>query len=137
MGPEAMTALDEFLQRISDCSSGYHVSETSWDSRRSCVIQLLNAAMAEDALIRLREVFPDLWSRRDAVDLPPDIAQVVIGYGGFRDGQFIAASHELDGIRAWVWWAPWSDDVTVSIRLGLLGDVTSSHLLALKNTLVP
>jgi hypothetical protein len=132
-----MAALDEFINRISDCVNGYHVSETHWDSRANCVVQILNAANAEDALLSLRRVFPDLWSRREAADLPPYIAQVVIGFGGFRPDQFVAASAEMEGIRAWVWWALWSDDVTVSVRIGLLGNVTEEHFGALKRGLLP
>ncbi len=127
-----MATVDDFLDRIADCVSRYHVSETQWDSEAQCVVQIVNAANAEDALMSLRTVFPDLWSRREAADLPPHIARVVIGFGGFRPGQFVAASTEMDGIRAWVWWAPWSDDVTVSIRLGLLGSVSDAHVVALK-----
>lgn len=131
-----MSAIDDFLDRIFDCVSGYHVCETHWDSATSCVVQILNAANAEDALLSLRTVFPDLWSRREATDLPSYIAQVVIGFGGFRPGQFVSASAEMDGVRAWVWWAPWSDDVTVSIRLGLLGSISEAHLMALKRKLM-
>ncbi len=130
-----MAALDEFLDSISDCVRGYHVSETHWDSRHHCVVQILNSANAEDALMSLRTVFPDLWSRREATELPPYIAQVVIGFGGFRTDQFVAASAEMDGIRAWVWWAPWADDVTVSIRIGLIGNVTDAHFSALNQKL--
>jgi hypothetical protein len=132
-----MAALDEFLKRVSDCAHGYHVSETNWDCQCNCAIQILNSALAEEAWLRLREVFPDSWSRCDASQLPDDIADIVNDFGGFRDGQFIAASATLDGIRAWVWWSPWSDQVTVSIRFGLLGNVTDSHSLALQNALLP
>jgi len=131
-----MDALDAYLEKVSDCARGYHVSETTWDSQCSCVVQILNAALAEDALLRLREVFPDLWSRRDTSNLPDEIADIVQDFGGFRDGQFIAASHAMGDIRAWVWWSPWSDDVTVSIRFGLLGNVKEPQLLSLKNALL-
>ncbi len=129
-----MAVLDEFLQRVSQCAC--HISETTWDTKANCVVQLMNAALAEEALLQMREIFPDLWSRRDSNDLPSDIAQIVDRFGGFRDGQFVAASPPMDGVRAWAWWAPWTDEVTVSIRVGLFGDVTDAHLRALKEVLI-
>ena len=131
-----MAVLDEFLTRVAECATACHVTEACWDSGANCVVQLMNAALAEDALLQLREIFPELWSRRDSDELPSDIARVVERFGGFRDGQFVAASPPMDGVRAWAWWAPWADDVTVSIRVGLLGEVTGTHLLALRSILV-
>ncbi len=131
-----MAALNAFLQRVSDCATFCHVSETIWDSRAHCVVQLMNAALAEEALLQMREIFPNVWSRRDSPDLPSDIAQIVDRFGGFRDGQFVAATPPMEGVRAWAWWAPWTDDVTISIRVGLFGNVTEAHLQALKNLLI-
>jgi hypothetical protein len=131
-----MAVLDEFLVRMAECALNCHVSETAWDSKGNCVVQLMNAALAEEALLQLRGVFPNLWSRRDCDDIPSDVAGIVERFGGFRDGQFVAATAAMDGVRAWAWWAPWADDVTVSIRVGLLGEVTDSHLLALKRVLL-
>ena len=131
-----MAVLDEFLKRVAQCADACHVTEASWDCRANCVVQLMNAALAEEALLQLREIFPELWSRRDCDELLFDIARIVERFGGFRDGQFVAATPPMDGVRGWAWWAPWADDVTISIRVGLLGDVTDSHLLALRFILV-
>ena len=132
-----MAAFDEFLKRVSECARGYHVSETTWDSSCQTVVQILNSALADDALLRLRSVFPERWSRSDASQLPAEIEDVVNDFGGFRDGQFIAANAPMEGIRAWIWWSPWLDEVTVSIRFGLLGDVSEFHLNGLKQALLP
>lgn len=131
-----MAALDEFLTRVTDCASSCHITESSWDAKGNCVVQLMNSALAEDALVQLQEIFPHLWSRRDADELPSDIARIVQRFGGFRDGQFVAASQPMDGVLAWAWWAPWADDVTVSLRVGLLGDVTEAQQRALRAALV-
>jgi hypothetical protein len=131
-----MAILDDFLVRVATYASVCHVTESTWDSKANCVIQFMNAALSEEALLRLRDVFPDLWSRRNTTDLPADIASIVESFGGFRDGQFVAATPPMDGVRAWAWWAPWSDNVTVSIRVGLLGQVTDAHRSALRAALI-
>ncbi len=123
------------LKRWAQCADVCHITESSWDSKANCVVHLMNAALAEDALLQLREIFPELWSRRDSEDLPVDISPIVDHFGGFRDGQFVAATEPMEGVRAWAWWAPWADDVTVSIRVGLFGDVTDAHLMSLRSVL--
>jgi len=130
-----MAVLDEFLKRWAQCADVCHITESSWDSKANCVVHLMNAALAEDALLQLREIFPELWSRRDSEDLPVDISPIVEHFGGFRDGQFVAATAPMEGVRAWAWWAPWADDVTISIRVGLFGDVTDAHLVSLRAAL--
>jgi hypothetical protein len=130
-----MAVLEDFLKRWAQCAIACHVSESSWDPRAKCVVHLMNSALAEEALLQLREIFPQLWSRRDSEQLPDDISPIVDNFGGFRDGQFVAATEPMDGVRAWAWWAPWADDVTVSIRVGLLGDVTDEQLLTLRSVL--
>jgi hypothetical protein len=132
---KTMAVLEDFLKRWAECAVACHVSESSWDPKANCVVHLMNSALAEEALLQLREIFPQLWSRRDSEHLPDDISPIVNNFGGFQDGQFVAATEPMDGVRAWAWWSPWADDVTVSIRVGLLGDVTDAQLLTLRSVL--
>ena len=78
------------------------------------------------------EVLSQEWNDANLVQAPPLIVELAEATGGLRSDQIIFASPSTHVVAYGLWW-PWGgESSSVSLRVGLTGDVTSGDMAKLR-----
>ena len=106
-------ALTGFPSIVSNWSGG----AWSWDTRFNCPTAIVEGDERESTLAFLRRELPNVYDHTTRASLPGSVAEMVEATGGLRPGQCVIADDGRDGVYRFALWWPWTNGVTVSIRL--------------------
>lgn len=118
-----LDASGELFRALGAFCKGWPKAGWSWDTRLSCVASSFSVDLVEEAEGATRLVFVNVWTPQSLRNAPPAICDVARSTGGLRDEQRILSSAPGGGIVAYGLWWPWGDETTISLRVGLVGNV--------------
>jgi hypothetical protein len=98
----------------------------SWDGRLTCVASSFGMDVVSEARTAILYALPHEWTHRSVRSAPPSVIEVADATGGLRPDQILFASDPVEATFAYGLWWPWGDDVTISMRIGLVGRVRES-----------
>ncbi len=93
----------------------------TWDSRLSCVASSFGVDLVSEARAAIALAFPREWSQRNLGRASQELQELATASGGIRPDQLIFSADAQGGLTAYALWWPWGDEVTISLRVGLLG----------------
>lgn len=99
--------------------------ESRWDGKFTCALYMINVAFAVEVMQYLEPRFPTRWTHTQSAPAQGALGALFVSIGSLREEQFLGVGESVAGVTPWVFWAPWSDRVTISVRMGLL-DATVS-----------
>lgn len=103
----------------------------SWDSRFGCVASTFSVEVLEQAKKAALSALPHVFDEKNLARAPSVIRQIAKTTGGVRADQMLLARQGGDGLIAYGLWWPWRNEITVSFRLGLMGNTTGRHEMQL------
>lgn len=103
----------------------------SWDSRFSCVASTFSVEILEQAKSAALNALPHVFDEHSLLRAPSIIRQLAKNTGGVRADQMLLARQCEEGLIAYGLWWPWRNEITISFRLGLVGNASSRHEMQL------
>ena len=113
---ELYTSLVDFPTIVSNWAG----SQWSWDARFRCPNAVVEGDEREATIALLRRELPNTYDHTKYAQLPAQISALVDATGGLRPGQCVMTDNGRDGAYRYALWWPWTNGVTVSIRLGVV-----------------
>lgn len=113
------------IQKIYDdlavLRTGWVTNGWSWDGRLSCACSSFGGDLASRARALIVTVFAHTIDERSLQRAHPLIRELTAQTGGIRPEQLVFATDPIDDTLAYGLWWPWGDDLTISLRVGLVG----------------
>jgi hypothetical protein len=103
----------------------------TWDQRSNCVASSFSADTKDENESVILQSFPVSWNYRSIQRAPEPLRQAVARTGGVRSDQLVFSLSENRAVFPYVLWWPWGDDTTISVRVALSSE-SSSSLAALR-----
>lgn len=112
------TELHKVLTSFPHIVSNWESGDWSWDGRFSCPTAVVEDEDRERALGILRKELHTVYNHMNHQNLPGPLARIIEFTGGLRPGQCILIDQGKGDVYRYALWWPWTNGVTVSIRLG-------------------
>ena len=112
-------ALHKTLIGFPSIVSSWSGGAWSWDTRFGCPTAIVEGEEREATLALLRRELPNMYDHTKRASLPACVAELIEASGGLRPGQCVIADDGRDGVYRYALWWPWTNGITVSIRLGI------------------
>jgi hypothetical protein len=98
----------------------------SWDNRLSCVASSFGIELVDDARAALADCLPHEWNVKNIGSAPAAIREIAEATGGIRPDQMLFSGNPGGRFVGYGLWWPWGNDITISARVGLAGNVSDA-----------
>jgi hypothetical protein len=106
----------------------------TWDGRLSCVASSFGVDLTSEARAAVGLAFPHEWNQRNLMRAGEVLNELAARAGGIRPDQAIFSTEAADGLTGYALWWPWGDEVTISLRVGLVGSAAVREEFRLRDT---
>lgn len=104
----------------------------SWDHRFNCLASSFSVEQDAEARAVAMRYLPHEYTTKTIGTAPPPIREVAEGTGGVRVDQRLYCATPQGRIVAFGLWWPWGDETTISLRIGLGGQVAEADIVKLR-----
>jgi hypothetical protein len=98
----------------------------SWDSRLTMVTSSFAGQFEPAARAAISQALPLAYTTASLAKAPAEVRDICERSGGLRSGQTLFAAGPYGDLYAFGLWWPWSDQETISMRVGLV-DIDMAH----------
>lgn len=118
------SSLDPLFAELGRLERAWPGGGWSWDSRLGCIASSFNIEDQREARGAVGLALPSEWNKQTLTAAPSLVRELVENAGGLRSDQLVFGTGPVVGVLAYGLWWPWNDEITISLRVGLVGRTT-------------
>lgn len=118
------SATDKLFKTLQRLRAAWPKQGWSWDYRFNCAASSFHVDLTEEAEQALVSVFAETYDHRTLSKAPDFIRELSEEVGGIRSDQRIYTTRTGGRLSPYGLWWPWGDEITISMRVGLVGYVS-------------
>lgn len=126
------SATDQMFQTLERFRQAWPKQGWSWDYRFNTIASSFHVDLTGEAEESIRIAFPEAYDHRSITRAAEHVQEVADSVGGIRSDQRIYCGPLVGRLVAYALWWPWGDEITISLRVGLVGYVGEQDLKRLQ-----
>lgn len=127
MQSKTSASLQQLWEGLTRLRDGWPGRGWSWDNRFQALASSISTELGTTARAATMLALPLEWTEGTLRNAPPSVQDIATQTGGVRSDQVVFTANAVGGVTPFGLWWPWNNGITVSLRVGLHGAITSEQ----------